>query len=98
MPVTPNNQPVAFLLGSDSDLPTLKGAFETLDQPLRIDEVVFSTVGQDRIKCLRPRPLFALPLLRIASCRDAVAIEARLRLAWHQHLNDLCASQLGEAG
>ncbi|MHC4853986.1 MAG: 5-(carboxyamino)imidazole ribonucleotide mutase, partial [Planctomycetota bacterium] len=32
MPVTPNNQPVAFLLGSDSDLPTLKGAFETLDQ------------------------------------------------------------------
>jgi phosphoribosylaminoimidazole carboxylase PurE protein len=31
MSVTPTSQPVAFLLGSDSDLPTLEGAFEILD-------------------------------------------------------------------
>jgi phosphoribosylaminoimidazole carboxylase PurE protein len=32
MSVTPSSQPVAFLLGSDSDLPTLEGALEILDQ------------------------------------------------------------------
>ena len=32
MPATPTSQPIAFLLGSDSDLPTLEGAFKTLDQ------------------------------------------------------------------
>ncbi len=32
MPAAPTSQPVAFLLGSDSDLPTLEGAFQILDQ------------------------------------------------------------------
>ena len=32
MPATPNSKPIAFLLGSDSDLPTLEGAFKILDQ------------------------------------------------------------------
>lgn len=32
MPTTPSSQPIAFLLGSDSDLPTLEGAFQFLDQ------------------------------------------------------------------
>jgi len=32
MPATPTSQPIAFLLGSDSDLPTLEGAFQFLDQ------------------------------------------------------------------
>ena len=32
MTTPPTDQPVAFLLGSDSDLPTLEGAFQILDQ------------------------------------------------------------------
>ncbi len=32
MPAIPNKAPVAFMLGSDSDLPTLEGAFKLLDQ------------------------------------------------------------------
>ncbi|MBW2272682.1 MAG: response regulator [Deltaproteobacteria bacterium] len=67
--------------------------FETLGRAVRVDDVVFSTVGQDRIKCLRPRLLFALPLLRVVNCRDAKAIEARIRTAWRQHLDELRASQ-----
>ncbi len=32
MSATPNSPPIAFMLGSDSDLPTLEGAFQILDQ------------------------------------------------------------------
>ena len=45
---------------------------------LQIDHITFSTVGRDRIKCLKPRALFQLPLLRIISCRDATGIEAEI--------------------
>lgn len=63
--------------------------FPTLDGQVRIANVVFSTVGPDRIKCLRPRALFQLPLLRIIDCRDAMSIEARIRVAWQSHLTKL---------
>jgi CheY-like chemotaxis protein len=64
-------------------------AFEGPSGPMRIKQVVFSTIGSDRIKCLRPRALFQLPILRVLDCRDATSIEARIRLAWERHLEEL---------
>ncbi len=64
-------------------------AFEGLDGPVSIEQVVFSTVGQDRIKCLKPRELFNLPLIRILDCRDSTTIEARIRLAWNRQIEKL---------
>jgi len=63
--------------------------FPTPGGRVRIGNVVFATVGADRIKCLRPRALFQLPMLRILDCRDATAIEARIRLAWQTHVERL---------
>ncbi len=63
--------------------------FDTLDGQVRIANAVFATVGADRIKCLRPRALFQLPLLRIIDCRDAMSIEARIRVAWQSHISKL---------
>ena len=63
--------------------------FETLSGMQNVPEVTFSTIGPDRIKCLAPRMLFQLPMLRIVDCRDATSIEARIRLAWQKHLSDL---------
>ena len=67
--------------------------FETLTHPIRIDEVMFSTIGADRAKCLKPRALFQLPILRIRDCRDATAIEARIHLAWQRHVAQLRDAQ-----
>lgn len=63
--------------------------FETLNGPLRIDQVIFASVGRFRIKCLKPHPLFQLPLIRIHDCRDTTALEARIRLAWKRHVSVL---------
>ena len=63
--------------------------FESLAGTQRIEQVVFSSVGLDRIKCLRPRAAFQLPLIRIVDCRDSTAIEARIRLAWKQQQSEL---------
>ncbi|MGH0037092.1 MAG: response regulator [Myxococcota bacterium] len=63
--------------------------FETLEGQVRIANVVFATVGPDRIKCLRPRALFQLPMLRIIDCRDAMSIEARIRVAWQSNLSKM---------
>jgi two-component system chemotaxis response regulator CheY len=63
--------------------------FDSPSGALPIDQVIFSTVGADRIKCLRPRALFHLPLIRIGDCRDSTAIEARIRLAWKKHVDGL---------
>ncbi|MCZ6782594.1 MAG: response regulator [Proteobacteria bacterium] len=63
--------------------------FETLSGLRSVDEVVFATVGVDRIKCLKPRMLFQLPMLRIVDCPDSTAIEARIRLAWQKHMAEL---------
>ncbi len=60
--------------------------FDTTSQPIRIEEVTFASVGNDRAKCVRPRALFQLPILRIHDCRDATAIEARIHLAWQRHV------------
>lgn len=67
--------------------------FETTTHPVRISEVTFATVGRDRAKCLEPRPLFQLPILRIADCRDATAIEARIHLAWQRHVAQLANTE-----
>ena len=66
-----------------------RSVFETSTNPIRVDEVVFSSVGVDRAKCLKPRALFQLPILRIADCRDATALEARIHLAWQRHIAQL---------
>jgi DNA-binding response OmpR family regulator len=63
--------------------------FETLTGSMRIDQVMFSSVGRYRIKCLKPNALFQLPLIRIHDCRDTTALEARIRLAWKRHISDL---------
>jgi len=63
--------------------------FESLAQPIETTRVVFSTVGRDRIKCLKPRFLFALPLVHIGSCQTVAAIEGRIRLAWNDHIAEL---------
>lgn len=60
-------------------------SFESLAGIQRIEQVVFANIGLDRIKCLRPRALFQLPLIRVIDCRDSTSIEARIRLAWKQH-------------
>jgi two-component system chemotaxis response regulator CheY len=63
--------------------------FATNTQPIRISEVTLASVGKDRAKCVTPRALFQLPILRIADCRDAIAIEARIHLAWQRHMAQL---------
>jgi two-component system chemotaxis response regulator CheY len=64
-------------------------SFDTPSGPTSIDQVIFSSVGRDRIKCLKPRALFQLPMIRIADCRDSISIEARIRLAWRKHIEEL---------
>lgn len=63
--------------------------FQTPTGSITIDQVIFSSVGMDKIKCLMPSALFNLPMIRIADCRDSTAIEARIRLAWNRHITDL---------
>jgi len=57
--------------------------------PLEIGRVIFSTVGADHIKCLRPRPLFGLPQLDIRRCADTGAIEDTIRQAWRDRTREL---------
>jgi CheY-like chemotaxis protein len=73
---------------------------ETLTGELEVSEVVFATVGRDKIKCLRPQPLFQLPLIQIADCRNSTSIEARIRHAWQKRLTLLrsAASWLEQSG
>ncbi len=63
--------------------------FETLTGSIRIDQVMFSSVGRYRIKCLKPHALFELPLIHIHDCRDTTTLEARIRLAWKRHMSEL---------
>jgi two-component system chemotaxis response regulator CheY len=55
----------------------------------RIEGVLFSTVGADQIKCLRPSPLFQLPIISIRDCGEPASIEARIRSAWQVHTAEL---------
>lgn len=70
-------------------LPISSGPFESLTGALAIERILFSTVGADRIKCLRPRPVFDLPLLDVRRCADAAAIEAVVRQAWRDRMREL---------
>jgi two-component system chemotaxis response regulator CheY len=70
-------------------LPLGPAPFESIRGPLAIRRIIFSTVGANQIKCLRPRPLFGLPLLDIRRCADANAIEATIRQAWRIRTREL---------
>jgi CheY-like chemotaxis protein len=70
-------------------LPLGPAPFESVQGPQVIDRIVFSTVGANRIKCLRPRPVFGLPLLDIRRCADAAAIETTIRQAWRDRTQEL---------
>lgn len=70
-----------------------KNTFETTGDPIRIDEVVFATIGANSAKCLKPRALFQLPILPIRDCRDATAIEARIHLSWQRHVAQLTRTE-----
>lgn len=70
-------------------LPLGPEPFESVKGPLAIERVLFSTVGANFIKCLRPRCLFGLPLLDIRRCANAKAIEATIRQAWRNRTHEL---------
>jgi two-component system chemotaxis response regulator CheY len=70
-------------------LPVGPEPFETPQGPRTLRAVRFYTVGHDRIKCLAPRALFHLPLLRVVDCEDPGTIERRIRRAWAVRLQDL---------
>ena len=64
--------------------------FETLaGVPRRFASVTFATVGDDRIKCLKPGALFHLPLIRIVDCQSPLEIETRIRTAWQVRVEAL---------
>lgn len=68
-------------------------ALESLNGSLPITEIVFATAGNDRIKCLRPRALFGMPLIRVSDCTTAIALEARIRAAWASCMAELHAAE-----
>jgi two-component system chemotaxis response regulator CheY len=70
-------------------LPLGPAPFETPDGPHVLRAVRFYTVGHDRIKCVAPRALFHLPLIRVVDCTRPAEIEARIRAAWKQRLEML---------
>lgn len=70
-------------------LPLGPAPFESLSGSITIERILFSTVGPDQIKCLRPRPVFGLPLLDIRRCADAAAIESVIRQAWRDRTREL---------
>jgi hypothetical protein len=71
-------------------LPLRPDAFEMPNGTLRrFASATLVAVGDDRVKCLRPRALFHLPMLRIADCATAAEIESRIRGAWAQRLEAL---------
>jgi len=70
-------------------LPLGPAPFESVQGPLAIERILFSTVGPNHIKCLRPRPVFGLPLLDIRRCADAAAIETTIRQAWRDRTREL---------
>lgn len=75
------------------ELPFGGRPLDTLGEPRRIRAVRFATAGADRIKCVAPRALFYLPLLRVADCRSAAELEARIREAWTKRIQELRRTQ-----
>ena len=74
-------------------LPLGPQPFEGVGGSQRIEGCVFATVGKDRIKCLRPRALFQLPILSVGTCGTAKDIERVIREAWRAHQTGLAAAQ-----
>lgn len=70
-------------------IPVGPAPFESVSGPLSIERIIFATVGPDKIKCLRPRAVFGLPLLNVQRCADSSAVEAAIRQAWRQRTNEL---------
>lgn len=70
-------------------LPISPAPFESPAGPITIERVVFSTIDAGRIKCLRPRALFGLPILDVRDATDANGIEAILRRAWRDRIHQL---------
>lgn len=70
-------------------LPLGPAPFESIQGPLAIERIIFSTVGPNHIKCLKPRSVFGLPLLDIRKCADAAAIESTIRQAWRDRTLEL---------
>ena len=62
-------------------LPLGPSPFESMDGPIVIERVIFSTTGVSQIKCRRPRPVFGLPLLDIRSAKNPAASEGVIRRA-----------------
>ena len=76
---------IATLALSERPFPGLQG-------PVHIPQVMFATVGRDRIKCMKPDALFALPFVNVSGCESPEALELRIRTAWTQHMEELgCA-------
>jgi two-component system chemotaxis response regulator CheY len=65
------------------------GPLPTPEGELPVPQIVFATVGANRIKCLVPRALFHLPLLGVADCDSAGAVESRIRQAWRERQGTL---------
>jgi two-component system chemotaxis response regulator CheY len=66
---------------------------ETLNGSLPFNEFVFSTVGNDKIKCLRPQALFVLPLIPVANCTTAAQLETRIRTTWTAYVKELRSAE-----
>ena len=78
---------VGLLPGGRSLLVTLPVGpepFATPQGPRVVRAVRFYTVGYDRIKCVAPRALFHVPLVRIVDCETRAHLEARIRAAWSE--------------
>jgi len=76
--------------GFVATLPLGPAPFESsLVGPQRFESVAFATVGVDRIKCLRPTPLFQLPMIKVGDCETAHDLEARIRAAWRARQDGL---------
>lgn len=70
-------------------LPMGPAPFESPAGPQTIERVVFATIDAGRIKCLRPAALFGLPILDVRDATDARGIEAVIRRAWRERIDQL---------
>ena len=70
-------------------LPLSQQPFDTPEGSRVLRAVRFYTVGHDRIKCLAPRALFHLPLVRILDCEKREDLESRIRAAWAARMREL---------
>lgn len=70
-------------------LPLSQEPFDTPEGSRVLRAVRFYTVGHDRIKCVAPRALFHLPLVRILDCEKREDLESRIRAAWIVRMREL---------